>query len=89
MECVEVCAASGSAALRDVRGYTVEAVEVLCGTPTALAGTASIKSPAQRYSDAWSRKWGWSGPWVSRTRAPIWLEGVHGGDWNASRGRSR
>jgi hypothetical protein len=29
VECVEVCAASGSVALRDAHGYTVEAVEVL------------------------------------------------------------
>ena len=40
---------STSAALHDVRGYTVQALEVLCGTSTALAGVVTIKSPAQRF----------------------------------------
>jgi hypothetical protein len=30
----------------DVRGYTVEALEVLCSTSTAMAGTVTIRSPA-------------------------------------------
>jgi hypothetical protein len=39
---------SGWAALHDVLGYTDEALEVLGSTSTAMAGTATIKSPARR-----------------------------------------
>jgi hypothetical protein len=60
-------------ALQDVRGYTVEALEVLCSTSTAVAGAVTIRSSAH----------GDRGP-----RGPIGLEGVHSGDWNPSPGRS-
>jgi hypothetical protein len=61
------------AALQDVRGYTVEALEVLCSTSTAVAGAVTIRSSAH----------GERGPC-----GPIGLEGVHSGDWNPSPERS-
>jgi hypothetical protein len=61
------------AALHDVRCYTVEALEVLCSTSTAVAGAVTIRSSAH----------GDRGP-----RGPIGLKGVHSGDWNASPARS-
>jgi hypothetical protein len=35
-----------SAASHDVRGYTVEALEVLCSTSTAAVGAVTIRSSA-------------------------------------------
>jgi hypothetical protein len=60
---------STSAALHDVRGYTVQALEVLCGTSTALAGVVTIKSPAQRFIGPLGREDGGAGP-VPGNRGP-------------------
>jgi hypothetical protein len=51
---------SDSAYWGDVRGYTDEALEVLRSTSTVTAGTATIKSPAQRFKTRHSAQFGFN-----------------------------